>query len=232
MALPLFRPVSFWLGLPVLVFLTWAWRDSMHRACVLNWKHGSPVAMVWPPVEKDAAVTLPLATIEVPEPVQLPNGQGISGEASPFGPWNPPDDVLSFDLTALPQERRMPLSPYYPPPLPKIRDEIRPPAFPSKVQPYRSFGSKAGALWISSWVSPGWRPLPVWKSERDAATTAWLPALDWEHSTVSRSSTLWIPYWLLTLAYLIFWGGFLFWRTRVAQKRLKGMGIAPPERVF
>jgi hypothetical protein len=140
--------------------------------------------------------------------------------------------VHAFDPTALPQERSLPFSPYYPPPLPRISDEIRPVSLPTNVQPYRSLGSKAGSLWISSWVSPDWRPLPVWKYERDAATTGWLPALDWGHSAISRSSTVWIPYWLITLAYLICWGALLFWRMHSLRKRWERMGTAAPEVVF
>lgn len=210
------RLVSFWLGLPVLIFLIWAWRDSMHHGAVLNWKHGSPVPMTWPPVEK--APAMPLLKIAELEPPQLPNAPGLSGEASPISRWNPLEGAQGFDLTALPQEQRLPLSPYYPPPLPRIGDEIRPVSIPTEVQPFRSVGSKAGSIWISSWVSPRW-PLPAWKYEREAATTGWLPALDWGHSAISRSSTLWIPYWLLTLAYLISWGGLLIWRLRSRRKR-------------
>lgn len=225
-----FRLVSFWLGLPVLIFLIWAWQDSMRHALVLNWQHGSPVRMAWPPVEKAPAMALPKIT--EPEPLHLPNTPGLSGEASPISRWNPLGEVQGFDLTALPQEQRLPLSPYYPPPLPRIGDEIRPVSFPTKVQPYRSFGSRAGSLWISSWVSPNWRPLPVWKYEREAATTGWLPALDWGHSAISRSSTAWIPYWLIILAFLILWAGFLVWRLRAARKHLKRMGLARLEGAF
>ena len=77
-----FRLVSFWLGLPVLIFLIWAWHDSMRHALVLNWKHGSPVRMLWPPVEKAPAVAL--SKITEPEPIRLPNAPGLSGEASPM----------------------------------------------------------------------------------------------------------------------------------------------------
>jgi hypothetical protein len=225
-----FRLVSFWLGLPVLVFLLWAWQDSMRHALVLNWKHGSPVRMVWPPVEKAAAIALP--KIPEPEPVRLANAPGLSGEPSPISRWDPLGEVHAFDLTSLPQERSLPFSPYYPPPLRRISDEVRPVSVPTKVQPYGSLGSKAGSLWISSWVSPDWRPLPVWKYEREAATTGWLPALDWGHSAISRSSTVWIPYWLITLAYLICWGTLQSWRIHLLRKRRERMGTAAPEVAF
>jgi hypothetical protein len=227
-----FRLVSFWLGLPVLIFVLWAWRDSMMHAAVLNWQHGSPVRMTWPQVDRYTMPALPLPEIKAPGPIPMPNEPGISGEASPIKEWNPLDEVQGFDLTALPQEKRIPLSPHYFLHLPKIGHDTRSAPLPTKVQPYRSLGSKAGSLWASSWVSPDWRRLPAWKYELEAATTGWLPALDWGHSAISRSSTIWIPYWLLTLVYLISWGGLLAWRSRSGRKRLAGLGIARSGRAF
>jgi hypothetical protein len=223
-----FRLVSFWLGLPVLIFLLWAWRDSMMHAAVLNWQHGSPVQMTWPQVDRYATPSLPPPELEAPGPLPMPNEPGLSGEANPIELWNPLDEVGSFDLTALPRENSIPLSPHYFPPLPKNRFEPRLIQRPAKVQPYHSLGSRAGTLWASSWVSPDWRRLPAWKYEPETATTGWFPALDWGHAAISRSSTIWIPYWLLTLAYLIAWGTLLAWRSRSGRKRLARLGIARP----
>jgi hypothetical protein len=229
---PTFRLVSFWLGLPVLLFLIWAWRDSMQHAAVLNWKHGLPTTMTWPPVEKAPPIMPPSLAIRTPEPLPLPNAPGPSGESSPIQNWNPLEDVKGFDLTSLPQEERMPLSPSYFPPLRRISDEARIPSHPTKMQPYRSLGSKAGSVWLSSWLSADWRPLPVWKYQPETSSSGWLSTLDWEHSSLSRSSSLWIPYWLLTLAYLILWSGLLGWRARSRRKHLAQLGIARPEDAF
>ena len=188
--------MSFWLGLPAFLFLLWAWQDSMHRSGAWHIAHGTRFPLRWPPVD----------TTHLPKPAPV---------------TAPELDRLDFDITKLPGELG-PLSPIDPHPMPLIDDPFRSSNL-TPMQPYWTLGSKGGALWFSSWISP--RELPAWNYAPDSAAETWFPPLDWSHESFTRTSTAWIPYWLLTGSYLLAWTALIAWRVRCKRRRFARLTI-------
>ena len=183
------RLLSFWLGLPMFLFLLWAWWDSMHHAAATNWSYGSSFMLLWPPFEPPPQVR-PSANLELP--------------ASGFS---------RFDSTVQdPGIGGFGFSPHYSPPL-RFDDAPRSSNM-TPMQPYRSIGSKAGSLWISSWITPKSLSKPIWDYRAEAQDGSWFPPLAWTHTAITRNTTAWIPYWLLSGTYTLAWTLLLFWRSR------------------
>ncbi len=194
----LLRSMSFWLGLPAFLFLVWAWRDSMHRTAAWHIAHGTAFSLRWPPVDTTHFPRPDTATVPDLEP-------------------------LDFDITTLPGELG-PLSPVRPHPTPIIDDPFRNSNL-TPMHPYRTIGSKEGTLWFSSWISP--RKLSAWQSSLGPNSGTWFPALDWNHTALTRSSTVWIPYWLLAVSYLVAWIPLMTWRVRHRRRRSSRFAIEP-----
>jgi hypothetical protein len=87
-------------------------------------------------------------------------------------------------------------------------------SYPTPMQPYRSIGSKAGSLWISSWIAPKSPPKPSWDYRLEAQDGSWFPPLAWTHTAITHNTTAWMPYWLLSGTYTLVWALLLFWRSR------------------
>jgi len=187
------RLLSFWLGMPMFLFLLWAWWDSMHHAAATNWSYGSPFTILWPPYQPPPEVR-PIADVEVP--------------AMPFSPFDTPAQDPGIG--------GMGFRPRYPPPT--HFDNAPRVSYPTRMQPYRSIGSKAGSLWISSWIAPK-ASRPRWEYRLEAHDGSWFPPLERSHTAVTRNTTAWIPYWLLSGIYTLAWALLLFWRFR-RKKRL------------
>ncbi|RYD46732.1 MAG: hypothetical protein EOP83_29150 [Verrucomicrobiaceae bacterium] len=183
------RLLSFWLGLPVFVFLLWAWWDSMHRAAATNWSYGKTLSLLWPPYQ--------------PPPKGLPI-QEIDPTPPQFSPFDTPAEDpgiggMGFRPTYLPRTR--------------FGSEARV-SSQTTMQPYRSIGSKAGSLWISDWIAPKSPPKPRWHYAAEAQDGTWFPPLERSHTAITRNTTTWIPYWLLSGTYTLAWALLLIWRTR------------------
>ncbi|WP_367873961.1 hypothetical protein [Luteolibacter sp. Populi] len=194
------RLLSFWLGLPVFLFLLWAWRDSMHHPAAAHWPHGAARLMKWPPVEK---------------PPVLPSFTELDAGLPTF---KAPD----FNPPAVWETR-----PSQPPFHSRIGYE-RPTNSDTTMQPHRSIGSKAGALWISSWIAPKFPPQPQWDYRAETQDGSWFPPLERTTTAITRNTTAWIPYWLLTGLYALAWAALLFWRGRRRRKLLAGVALPVP----
>ena len=194
------RLLSFWLGLPVFLFLLWAWRDSIHHAAVANWAYGKPFVMMWPPFEPPPDIKIPSLDRELPTP-----------------------DFPKFDLSTTRAEG-MSYSPSYSPPHPII-DTPRNSSLTGVVA-HRSIGSKAGALWISSWISPSHEPW--WSYRAEPQDGSWFPPCAWKRTEPTRNTTAWIPYWLLTGLYALAWAALLLWRGRRQRKHLADLTLPVP----
>lgn len=167
----------------------------MHRSAALHWKHGRPVTLRWPPVDTSH--------------YRL----AVDPETSEF-------EKIEFQLDLLPAARG-PLSPVPNPLRVTIDDPFRNSPL-TGMQPYRSIGSKNGALWFSSWLSP--RKLPRWEYLPALSGGNWFAPLDWSRSELARNTTLWIPFWALTGSYTVAWLAVLVWRAdrRMRQARSHG----------
>jgi hypothetical protein len=60
--------------------------------------------------------------------------------------------------------------------------------------------------------------LPKWDYRAEAQDGSWFPPRAWNHTAVTRNTTLLIPYWLITGAYTLAWLLLLFWRNRRRRK--------------
>ena len=187
------RLLSFWLGLPVFVFLLWAWWDSMHHPAATNWSYGKTLSLLWPPYQAPPK-GLPIQEIEQP-PAQ-------------FSPFDAPAEDPGIG--------GMGFRPTY---LPTTRFGIEPRvSMLTTMQPYRSIGSKAGSLWISDWIAPKSPPKPRWEYRLEKQDGTWFPPLERSHTAITHNTTTWIPYWLLSGSYTLAWSSVLFWRTRRRRK--------------
>jgi hypothetical protein len=190
----LVRSLAFWLGLPVVLFVFWAWRDSMHRSATLHWGHGTPFSLRWPPVD--------------PSRLQ-------ASKATQFPSIDEAMEEIEFDLQTLPGALG-PLSPITRPPLRIIDDPFRNSPW-TRMHPYHSIGSSGGALWISSWISP--RKLNWWEIKPASSPESGFARLDWSRTQVTHNTTLWIPYWLVAAIATASWIAVVGWSLKRSLRR-------------
>jgi hypothetical protein len=214
------RLLSFWLGLPVLLFLLWAWSDSMRHSAVLNLAHGKTFNMVWPPVDPmEKLPGLPAPPIAPAEPdFELPRLEVPSfGDLKADPPYYNP---------SIPSSQQMPLLPIRNRAL--LPDDLYRSARTQRMQPYYSIGSKEGVVWLSSWISPEMPKPAVSSYLPELSSGTWFPALEQTHNERLQSSTLRIPYWMILSAYALGWLAVLAWRGARQKKRLALMEAAVP----
>jgi hypothetical protein len=205
------RLVSLWLGLPVLAFLLWSWRDSMAHAATLNWVQGKPFQMVWPPADphrlQSARPILSSADTRLTMPeIEVPSIDTLLSQPSYYD-------------ASLPASEQMPLKPHRNLPL-NFDNPWQ--ATPSWVQRYLSLGSKGSVIYLSTRIVPAPR-IPAWTYLRDQADAPWFPAPEYSHHEAMQSRTLRLPYWLLLTVFLPAWSLLLLWRARRLHKRLSNL---------
>lgn len=212
------RLLSFWLGLPVLLFLLWCWRDSMTHRAALNRPHGIPFSMLWPPMDPKEILPAPSSIASVDLDLKMPDLEipsfGESGTSPPY-----------YD-SSIPSSQQMPLAPHRSPPI--RPDNFYRSAARTMMQPYYSFGSKEGVVWLSSWISPDFPALPGWSYTMERSSGSWFPAPEWTRNERLQSDTLRIPYWVIIAAYALGWLPFLIWRASRLKRRLATMVPAVP----
>lgn len=202
------RLVSLWLGLPVLAFLLWSWRDSMAHASTLNWARDKPFQMVWPPADPHRLQSArPILSAEDPRltmpEIEIPSIDSLLTQPSYYD-------------SSVPASEQMPLIPHR---NPALNFDNPWQAMPSWVQRYLSLGSKGSVIYLSSRIAPTPR-LSSWSYLREPAGGSWFPAAEYSQHTTMQSRTLLLPYWLLLAVLLPVWSLLLLWRARRLSKRL------------
>lgn len=206
------RLLSFWLGLPVLLFLLWAWGDSIRHAAALNRKHGTAFSMVWPPVDPKEALSPQAPPVTMPEErnFELPKLEVPSfGDFKAEPPYYDP---------GIPSSQQMPLLPHRNHPL--THDYSHRLGQTQRMQSYYSIGSKEGVVWLSSWISPEMPRPAAWSYVPEPSSGTWFPALERTRNELLQNSTLRIPYWMIVPVYSLCWPALLMWRGRRRMKQL------------
>ena len=175
---------SFWLGVPIFLFLVWGWVDSVRYDTRANLPHG--------PAIKEMS--------KLPAPIYYTAPQTYDSQPDLLVP--------SFDISSVPEDRPpLPLMPYnYTPP--KIVDpqmETR----QISVQPTISIGNREGAVWISKWNTPDLHK-ERWERLKIAGKPPWVAGFLYQAG--ESAPTLWLPHWLLITAYTLPWAALVYWR--------------------
>lgn len=180
---------SFWLGLPVFLFLVWGWVDSVRYDTRANFPHG-------PVFNKESKTT---------ERVYYPDVESLR---------KIPDlTIPSFDLSAMPSdEGNLPLMPRESPPIRIIDPQLRTTRIP--VQRCVSVGNKEGTLWISHWDAPT-HPKDPWRRIKTGGEVPWLATFQYQGG--ESPPTLWLPYWMILAAYTLPWVALILWRRRLRR---------------
>lgn len=188
---------SFWLGLPVFLFIAWGWADSMRHDTRANHPHGPMITRKGKLAEKNYRRSAPESPARLPGfPGSLSENSGFSGIPSggfPFRPYNPPPSQIIDPVLEAPTV---------------------------SVQRCISIGNKQGTVWISFWETIPHRMLQTWRRDRIAGTATWFPAFDYQSGSGASARSLWLPHWLLLSAYSVPWAALVVWRR---GRRLKGL---------
>lgn len=180
----LLRLRSLWLGLPVFIFLSWLWVDSMIHDTRANWLHGPFIKKKSKILERDYSNSgmAPIPSLELP----------------------------SFDLSELPAEG-LPLSPSNFQFRPIVDPTLEAPEM--EFQRCLSLGNKHGTLWFSAWDSPRFAS-EKWTRFKDSGASTWFPGFQFQSGSGGEATTLWLPHWLLLSLYSTPWAALMIWRTR------------------
>ncbi|WP_035601751.1 hypothetical protein [Haloferula sp. BvORR071] len=210
--------MSLWLGLPVLIFFLWAWRDSMVHSFAFNLKHGKTFVMAWPPLERMPSPATPSVPLAYEPNLDLPSLDVPAWEE--FG-----KEVAYFN-SSIPEDKRMPLAPHRP--LELRPDDLYRNSNRTAMQPYLGLGSAEGVVWFSSWIAPDFPKTPEWTYLHKFSGAPWFAALEWTHNEQFQIHSLRIPYWAIVSAYTLGWFAFLAWRRRRLRKQLSLMSQDAP----
>lgn len=177
---------SFWLGLPILIFLAWCWADSMTYDSRANWLHGPFMTKKSKLLERD------YRNLSLPPPGLLSL------------------DLPSFNLSELPAER-LPLSPSNFQFRPIVDPTLEAPEM--QFQRCLSIGNKQGTVWLSDWDSLRFAS-EKWTRLKDNGASTWFPGFQFQSGSEGEATTLWLPHWLLLSGYGAIWGAVMGWRIK------------------
>ncbi|WP_035608195.1 hypothetical protein [Haloferula sp. BvORR071] len=213
------RLTSFGLGLAPLLFLLWAWRDSMIHVAAVHRVHGAAVVMEWPPAELGLDLLPPEDEIQ-PIPAAAFDLEELSSYRDAGAEINPPllksrwvSLEPSYSLSGGGLHRKYPNDWFT-----KSGQE--------EIWTYRSAGSKAGALWVSHWRTPQAMPPREYRLASAPEIEGWFPAPQWGRENLMGDRSLRLPYWLFTAVYAAAWGLLMAWRLRSRRRSELAQGLA------